>query len=506
VEGPDFFVSYGSGDRAWAEWIAWELEEAGFRTRLRPWDFGLVDELQRTSEEARAVVAVISDRYPASLFPSEELEATRDRPLLAVFLGGVARTRSPVAEPLPARLLGSMLPVDLTETSEDEARKRLREAAERVLSSRAKPAAAPAFPRPAADRPVSRPARFPALAEYVSVTLDLRVGDVLDEEADLVAFKYADGFHGADLAAARRLMDHGAPVDEIPVARGEARLMDARSALGANVALFIGVGPLGDLSYDGVRTLARRAVEIAHRERARHLAMTLHGGGIGLDERESFLAQVAGFLEALQELRGASAVERITIVDRAAGRIDVCGATLREHLGEIPQARLERAAPGEFSFRVGAGRPQLAGYTADEPEAIDLLDRSPEAQPHIFVAYPFKLEDHARYGIAQPANEAGFLTRLINDQAWTGEIMQRIRDQIEQSVLVVGVLTGANPNVCLEVGYAWGKGRPTVLVADDPETLPFDVRGHRVIGYDSIHDLERKFASELAALRQSNAF
>jgi hypothetical protein len=25
----DFFVSYNGKDRAWAEWIAWELEEAG---------------------------------------------------------------------------------------------------------------------------------------------------------------------------------------------------------------------------------------------------------------------------------------------------------------------------------------------------------------------------------------------------------------------------------------------------------------------------------------------
>ncbi|HQR35625.1 MAG TPA: toll/interleukin-1 receptor domain-containing protein, partial [Blastocatellia bacterium] len=26
----DFFISYNKADRAWAEWIAWQLEEAAF--------------------------------------------------------------------------------------------------------------------------------------------------------------------------------------------------------------------------------------------------------------------------------------------------------------------------------------------------------------------------------------------------------------------------------------------------------------------------------------------
>jgi hypothetical protein len=34
----DFFVSYTSADRPWAEWIAWELEAVGYSTRLQPWD------------------------------------------------------------------------------------------------------------------------------------------------------------------------------------------------------------------------------------------------------------------------------------------------------------------------------------------------------------------------------------------------------------------------------------------------------------------------------------
>jgi hypothetical protein len=31
----DFFISYTRTDREWAEWIAWQLEEAGYATVLQ---------------------------------------------------------------------------------------------------------------------------------------------------------------------------------------------------------------------------------------------------------------------------------------------------------------------------------------------------------------------------------------------------------------------------------------------------------------------------------------
>ena len=34
-----FFISYNKADITWAEWIAWELEEAGYLTIVQAWDF-----------------------------------------------------------------------------------------------------------------------------------------------------------------------------------------------------------------------------------------------------------------------------------------------------------------------------------------------------------------------------------------------------------------------------------------------------------------------------------
>ena len=35
----DFFISYTKADLPWAEWIAWQLEAAGYTTLLQAWDF-----------------------------------------------------------------------------------------------------------------------------------------------------------------------------------------------------------------------------------------------------------------------------------------------------------------------------------------------------------------------------------------------------------------------------------------------------------------------------------
>jgi hypothetical protein len=36
----DFFISYTKADQGWAEWIAWQLEQAGYSTVLQAWAWG----------------------------------------------------------------------------------------------------------------------------------------------------------------------------------------------------------------------------------------------------------------------------------------------------------------------------------------------------------------------------------------------------------------------------------------------------------------------------------
>ena len=105
--------------------------------------------------------------------------------------------------------------------------------------------------------------------------------------------------------------------------------------------------------------------------------------------------------------------------------------------------------------------------------------------------------------LIQAVRKAGFLCERADLSAFTGDIMQWVRDRIYSAALVVADLTGANPNVYLEVGYAWGCGKPTVLLARDKPPSEFDARGHRCLVYKRIQDLETLLAQELQNLRQN---
>jgi TIR domain/NB-ARC domain len=67
AQAADFFVSYTSADRAWAEWIAWQLEAEGYKVVVQAWDFtggrDWVHEMQQASSTAERVVAVLSAAY-----------------------------------------------------------------------------------------------------------------------------------------------------------------------------------------------------------------------------------------------------------------------------------------------------------------------------------------------------------------------------------------------------------------------------------------------------------
>ena len=111
-----------------------------------------------------------------------------------------------------------------------------------------------------------------------------------------------------------------------------------------------------------------------------------------------------------------------------------------------------------------------------------------------------EMSDLFHYGIQGAVNGAGLLAERADLATFTGDVMEWVRARISNAKLVIADLTSSNPNVFLEVGYAWGKGIPTVLIARNTEVLKFDVRGQRCILYSSIKDLEEKLERELLGL------
>jgi len=314
------------------------------------------------------------------------------------------------------------------------------------------------------------------------VRIEIFNADVTTFAADALILKYSRSFHGADEAVAAELRNNGLPLSQINPAAGDCVLVPGKGT-GAQHVAFVGTPRVGAMNYREVGEIVRVGMaELAKRmPDVKHVALTLHGPNIGLDESQSFLSELKALYTAIADGKAPAGLQQVTFVEKHPGR----ARRMRELLEVAPQ-------PSVKSQQTISG---------DRPPPSD----DPDATPHIFVAMPFSKEtdDVFYYGIQKPIHAAGFLCERIDHAKFTGDIVDRILRQISTADLVIAECTGANPNVYLEIGYAWGCNRNTLLLARNVEELRFDIRGHRAIIYERILDLETALAAELAPLAKA---
>jgi hypothetical protein len=314
-------------------------------------------------------------------------------------------------------------------------------------------------------------------------SLSIINGDILQTQCDVVVLKYAQKLYGADRAAALAL---GLGENQLATVPGGDLLVSARGKLACKNVLFVGVQPLYEFGYAEIRSFARRALAaLATADVEREsVAMTMHGVGYGLDEREAFTAQTAGLLEYLTDPAAGWQPRTVTIVERAPGRFQRLQPLLQTLLLKSGYGRVEGQPRG-----VRVPRLPDAGINSN-------------LKKHVFVAMPYSddMEDTYEFGIKEPVNESGCLCERCDRDVFTGDVLERIKLWIADANVVIADLTGANPNVYLEVGYAWGKGVPTLLIAREGEDLKFDVKAQKCIFYRNITHLRKQLSVYLRGL------
>lgn len=328
------------------------------------------------------------------------------------------------------------------------------------------------------------------------IEVGVEEGDVLDFETDVLVLKYAQGFHGADMAVADRLHAAGIARADLAPRMGDAALVEVPGGVAASRVLFLGVEPLYQFRYRQIRDFASRALRLLGSKlpTCRHLALTIHGPGYGLDEVEAFEAEVAGVIDAVTGGESPRELRRVSIVERDSRRV----SRLRNVLPRLlPRGFIARGNLGEY----------LESLAPSGSEQFRSVGHDSDEKPTAFVAMPFHDDwlDHWELGIQPAAHEADFLCERADTGAFTGDILDWVKSRIRGSALVVAELSSGNPNVFLEVGYAWGCGVPTVLLAQEPEKVPFDVRGQRCVQYGRIGELKKRLARELKDLRTTFA-
>lgn len=91
------------------------------------------------------------------------------------------------------------------------------------------------------------------------------------------------------------------------------------------------------------------------------------------------------------------------------------------------------------------------------------------------------------------------MAERVDEQIFQEGILDRIYRQIESADIIIADMSGQNPNVFYEVGYAHAKEKLCVLMTKDANDIPFDLKHHRHIVYgESIQGLRNSIADELA--------
>jgi len=189
---------------------------------------------------------------------------------------------------------------------------------------------------------------------------------------------------------------------------------------------------------------------------------------------------------------------------------------LLQFCAKLEQVALRRDVASESRARIQAleGRLEGTGLEMKRLQEViadqeQLLHRLAPIEPRrlncrpfeVFVMRPF-VED-TRWVLTeciQPACKThGLRTIHLEESLQPGRITDEIRSHILECGILIADLSSSNPNVLYEVGaaHALGKAQQTVFLADNPSSLPFNIRDFRVIPFGNARDiasLERRIS------------
>lgn len=103
----------------------------------------------------------------------------------------------------------------------------------------------------------------------------------------------------------------------------------------------------------------------------------------------------------------------------------------------------------------------------------------------VFVLMPFNevFNDTYELGIKSACKEAGAYCERVDEQIFVENILERVYNQIAKADVIVAEMSGRNPNVFYETGYAHALNKRVILLTQDAEDIPFDLKHYPHIIY-----------------------
>jgi hypothetical protein len=102
-----------------------------------------------------------------------------------------------------------------------------------------------------------------------------------------------------------------------------------------------------------------------------------------------------------------------------------------------------------------------------------------------FVLMPFggEFDSIYKHCIQAAMTELSWLCARADEIHKASEVIDQIWENILRADLVIADLTGRNPNVFYELGYAHALNKNTILLTQSIEDVPFDLKHRRLVSY-----------------------
>jgi cell fate (sporulation/competence/biofilm development) regulator YlbF (YheA/YmcA/DUF963 family) len=450
----NFFVSHAGADRAWAEWVAWQLVQAGYSVELDVWDWAagrnFVTAMSDALDRAERVVALFSAAY----FERERY-TTEEWSSATLHVPGVEGRLVPMRiEEVPAAVMPSVLrPLvycDLFGVQEEQARRVLLEA----VQGPARPDQAPRFPSGGVQGRLSEvaprlpgtlprvwnvPARNPGFTGRDGLLVAVRER-LLDGSRTVVQALHGMGGVGKTQLAVEYAHRFASEYDIAWWVSAE------QSALIINQVGAL-AGPLGCAELGAAVTTAAAAVmaELRTRDRwllvfdnaeaARDLAAWLPGGTTGhvlITTRTGGWREVA---DAPVEVDVFARPESVAVLcERVSGLAEADADRLADGLGDLPLGIAQAA-----SYIADSGMPAADYLDLVETRAARILDEGR------VLSYPYTLAGAVQLTVERLAGEdpavavlaeiCAFMAAEPVPLAWFPTAVGRLPEHLARSVI-----------------------------------------------------------------------
>lgn len=137
---------------------------------------------------------------------------------------------------------------------------------------------------------------------------------------------------------------------------------------------------------------------------------------------------------------------------------------------------------------LGISFKQLAYTDSEYRMVVSPLFGEPNTQSahDIFVIMPFKEEMRAVYQdhLRKIASKLKRSIARADDFFGAHQVMEDVWSALYSSKVIVADCTGKNPNVFYEMGIAHSIGKPVILITQNSDDVPFDLRHIRYLEYE----------------------